>query len=82
LTVTLTNIDANYTENVAFQFNGADKPQLVGWRSLFSMDIHDHNTFDNPQRVEPKIMALDKVDPIGTGIKLPPASVNVLSFKF
>ncbi len=74
VTLTLVNTHVSEAAEVEVEFRGAGIAQLDGWRVLASDDIHDHNTFREPDQVKPRL------EDGASGIVLPPASVNVLTY--
>ncbi|HUW20844.1 MAG TPA: alpha-L-arabinofuranosidase C-terminal domain-containing protein [Sedimentisphaerales bacterium] len=79
LTLSVVNTHAtDPTDLVVTFFPGLSKVRLKSWRVLSADDIHAHNTFDQPNLVVPRDMrsALGEKDKI----KLPPASVSVLTY--
>jgi alpha-L-arabinofuranosidase len=58
-------------------FPGVSGVRLKSWRVLAADDIRGHNSFDHPDRVTPRDMSSRRRS--RGKIKLPPASVNVLT---
>ncbi|MFX0101939.1 MAG: alpha-N-arabinofuranosidase [Candidatus Hodarchaeota archaeon] len=75
ITVSLVNTDAEKEEEIDLKFEGVEGVEPVSWRVLATGDIHDHNTFEEPNKVVPR----DKE--VSGSVVLPPASVNVLKYK-
>jgi alpha-N-arabinofuranosidase len=78
LTLSLVNTHASESTDVAVTFfPGVSGLKLESWRVLAADDIHAHNTFDQPNRVIPALMANA---PNTAGLTLLPTSVNVLTY--
>lgn len=75
LTMTLVNVHIDEPCEVDVRLRGADRPRLVSWRVLKGSNIHDHNTFADPERVRPESIA-----PSPGSITLPPTSISVLGY--
>ncbi|MHC4477169.1 MAG: alpha-N-arabinofuranosidase [Planctomycetota bacterium] len=78
LVLSLVNTHATESSDVVVTFfPGVSGLKLESWRVLSADDIHAHNTFDEPNRLIPALMATAP----GPGpITLLPASVNVLTY--
>jgi alpha-L-arabinofuranosidase len=77
--ISLVNIDAKNTQEVAIDLQGAKFTSVTG-RILTSQKIQDHNTFENPDKIKPEVFKGTAVSSI-LKIKLPPFSVVVLELK-
>jgi len=73
--VSLVNTSVSEWARTEVELHGAGSPELESWRVLAAEDIHDHNTFDQPERVKPEDMGPGDV------LELPPASVNVMRYR-
>jgi len=76
LTVTLVNSHAKKPIKTKFKIKGTKDYIIQSWKILNSEEIHDHNTFEQPNRVAPV-----KREPQIENLVLPPASVNLIQFK-
>ncbi len=75
ITLSLVNTHVSEPVEITVDLRGVSKVELESWRVLTSDDIHDHNTFEEPENVRP----IDENITSGA-IELQPASVNVLSY--
>lgn len=77
VTITICNLDPENPEQLECTVEGADVKSVTG-RVLTSDKMNTHNTFDNPQEIEPQV--LDGIDVSGSkiSVKLPAKSVTVL----
>ena len=76
INLSLVNTHTCEYADVEIEIRGVRKSDLESWRVLEADDIHEHNTFDDPERVAPK----DEDTPAG-GLSLRPASVNILTYR-
>jgi len=75
ITLSLVNTHVSEPVEITVDLRGVSKVELESWRVLTSDDIHDHNTFEEPENVRP----IDENITSGA-IELQPASVNVLRY--
>lgn len=75
--ITLANIDLNNPQNINIDFSDT-KISKVSGRILTSKDIHDHNTFENPNLVQPQSFDNAKVVNGKLNVQLPAKSIVVL----
>ncbi|MEX1239581.1 MAG: alpha-L-arabinofuranosidase C-terminal domain-containing protein [Cyclobacteriaceae bacterium] len=75
--ISLVNIDAKRSQDVAIKFFGSRFRKLSG-RILTASSIQDHNTFDNPGKVKPAVFKDAQLKDNTLQVKLPPFSVVVL----
>ena len=75
ITLSLVNTHVSEPVEIEVDLRGVGKTRLESWRVLDSADIHDHNTFEKPERVKPR-----DGDVSSGRITLSPASVNVLRY--
>jgi alpha-N-arabinofuranosidase len=76
LTLTVTNTDLKNPRETEISVRGATIKSVKGF-SLSAADVHAHNTFDDPHRVEPKeFQVTQKGNPLT--YSFPPASVTRL----
>lgn len=78
--ISLVNIDANNPQEVTINMDGAKFKSMTG-RILASGNIHDHNTFENPDKVKPAAYKDAKLKGNTLTATLPPFSVVVLELK-
>src|SRR5437763_1860773 len=78
--ISVVNIDAKKPANINLNFQSGKFNNVTG-RILTSGDIHDHNTFDNPDKVKPVVFNGAKLSGNNIEVKLPPFSVVVLTLK-
>ena len=78
--LSLVNIDARQARAVSVTLNGSSVTEISG-RILTSGDIHDHNTFENPERVQPVAYDQAQLDGNTLTVPLPPFSVVVLALR-
>ncbi len=76
--VSLVNIDAEQAHELKLDLRGADF-DAVSAQILTSENIQDHNTFENPDRVEPADFDEVTVSGSTVSLTLPPFSVVVLA---
>jgi len=75
--VSIVNIDKNKSHKVNLNLRGESFKNVSG-RILSSSSIQDHNTFENPQKIFPKVFSRAKLTNNKIDITLPPFSVVVL----
>jgi alpha-L-arabinofuranosidase len=78
--ISLVNIDANKTQDIAININGA-KYSSVSGRILTSKKLQDYNSFDNPATITPAAFNDARLSANNLQVKLPPFSVVVLALK-
>lgn len=78
--VSLVNIDAHNAEDISVNVEGANYKTVTG-RILTSSNIHDHNTFDEPEKIKPANFNGASLKGNSLNVKLPPFSVVVLELK-
>jgi len=78
--ISLVNIDAKKAADINLNSQSGKINSVTG-RILTSGDIHDHNTFENPNKVKPEVFNGAKVSGNNIEVKLPPFSVVVLTLK-
>lgn len=78
--VSLVNMDAKQTKDVAVEIQGA-KAKTVTGRILTSGNLNDHNTFEKPEAVKPKPYSDARLADGKISIRIPPYSVIVLEVK-
>jgi alpha-N-arabinofuranosidase len=80
--ITLVNIHANQNQEVDIAFNQLNKEfKTVSGRILSSERLQDHNTFEQPAKIQPKSFIGAKLVKDGVKCLLPPFSVVVLELK-
>jgi alpha-N-arabinofuranosidase len=78
--LSLVNIDPGKTNTVSVTFDGSGYRQVSG-RILASPGIQDHNSFEEPDKVKPAVFNGASFKGNTLEVKLPPASVVVLTLK-
>jgi alpha-N-arabinofuranosidase len=78
--LSLVNIDPGKTNTVSVTFDGSGYRQVSG-RILASPEIQDHNSFEEPDKVKPAVFNGASFKGNTLEVKLPPASVVVLTLK-
>ncbi|MDQ6813024.1 MAG: alpha-N-arabinofuranosidase [Bacteroidota bacterium] len=78
--ISLTNIDANNSQDVTIEFNGGKYSSLTG-RILTSGKLRDFNSFENPDKIKPAIFKGASLKANILSVKVPPFSVVVLELK-
>lgn len=78
--ITLANIDLNNPQNVSIDLSNT-KISKVSGRILTSKDIHDHNTFENPNLVQPQTFNGAKIVNGKLNIQLPAKSIVALEIQ-
>ncbi|WP_233589182.1 alpha-N-arabinofuranosidase [Gynurincola endophyticus] len=79
LTVTLTNLHPSKTQETSIDLGAAYKAYTG--RVLAGSSIQDHNSFEQPQRVIPKLFKSAKLNGRELKLTIPAASVIVLQFE-
>ncbi len=78
--ISLVNIDPDKSNTVTVKFDGAAYKKVSG-RILSSPNIQDHNSFDDPEKIKPVSFNGAELKGDVLQVKLPPASVVVLTLK-
>lgn len=78
--ITLANIDLTNSQNVNIDLSNT-KISKVNGRILTSKDIHDHNTFENPNLVQPQTFNGAKIANGKLNVQLPAKSIVVLEIQ-
>lgn len=78
--ISLVNIDARNEQEVKIDLQGLSERSVTG-RILRSDKLQDHNTFDNPQKIEPSAFTGAVLNGNSLVVKMPPFSVVVLELK-
>lgn len=78
--ITLANIDLTNSQNVNIDLSNT-KISKVNGRILTSKDIHDHNTFENPNLVQPQTFNGAKIVNGKLNVQLPAKSIVVLEIQ-
>lgn len=76
--LTLVNIDGKASQPVSIDVRGSKVNQITG-RILTSGKVQDHNTFDNPTKVQPVAFKGATLKDNGISLTMPPFSVVVLT---
>jgi alpha-N-arabinofuranosidase len=79
LTLTVTNPSMDQAREAEIAIRGGT-PRSAAGMMLAESDVHAHNSFENPQAVAPKEVAVS-VKGAGTVFRFPPASVTRLTFQ-
>ncbi|MBD3351100.1 MAG: alpha-N-arabinofuranosidase [Candidatus Lokiarchaeota archaeon] len=79
LSVSMVNSHASDEIVVKIDIKGAGNISLKSWQILATEDIHDHNTFEDPEVV--KVKAGDISEISENKMILPPASVNIIQYE-
>ena len=80
LHISLVNIDTKNAADISLSLQGGKYTALTG-RILTSADVHDHNTFENPNKIKPTVFNGASLSGNSIQVKLPPFSVVVLTLK-
>ncbi|HTN19889.1 MAG TPA: alpha-L-arabinofuranosidase C-terminal domain-containing protein [Pelobium sp.] len=75
--ITLTNIDASKTQEIAIEIQGQKYKGVTG-RILISKKLQDYNSFDKPTTISPAVFKDASLKGNQLKVKLPPFSVVVL----
>jgi alpha-N-arabinofuranosidase len=78
--VSLVNIDASKPQNITLNINGVIYNSVSG-RMITSNKLQDYNSFDEPNKLQPKVFNQAKLLQNSIQIILPPFSVVVLTLK-
>ena len=78
--ISLVNVDANKSQTVSVNINGAEYKSVSG-RILKSDKIQNYNSFEKPNNIVPTIFSDAKLNGNKLEISLPPFSVVVLELK-
>jgi alpha-N-arabinofuranosidase len=78
--ITLVNSDPDKAIEISCAMRGAS-PKSVTGQVLTSPELQDHNTFDNPNKLQPKDFNGAKITKEGLSIKMPAKSIVVLEVK-
>ncbi len=78
--LSMVNIDADRTESVLIDVRGA-KVSTVRGTVLASARVQDHNTFDDPGRVQPATFNAFRAEGSTLRVEMPPCSVVVLDVR-
>jgi len=78
--ISLVNLDAHKDQELTIDL-GSLTPQTVTGRMLHSDKIQDHNSFENPTKIQPELFRGAVVKGNKLSLKLPPVSVVILELK-
>jgi alpha-L-arabinofuranosidase len=78
--ISVTNINSEKAENISIKIEGENRKKVTG-RILTSSNIHDHNTFDDPHKIEPKIFTGASLKNNVINLTVPAFSLVVLELK-
>ncbi len=78
--ISLVNIDASKQQEIAVDIRGS-KYNSVSGRILTSKKLQDYNSFESPDKIQPVAFNDAKLTGNSLQVKLPPASVVVLTLK-
>ena len=78
--ISVTNANAHTQERLSITIEDAKYKQVSG-RILTSAKLQDHNTFDDPHKVEPKVFTGALLKDNTINLKIPPFSVVVLTLR-
>ena len=78
--ISLVNIDRDKSQTVTISLRGMTAKEVTG-RILTSEKVQDHNTFDNPIKIQPTAFKGAKLMGDNLTVTLPPVSVVVLEVK-
>ena len=78
--ISLVNLDAHKDQELTIDL-GSLTPQTVTGRMLHSDKIQDHNSFENPTKIQPELFRGAVVKGNKLSLKMPPVSVVVLELK-
>jgi alpha-N-arabinofuranosidase len=78
--VSVTNINSKKPEKISIKIEGENCRKVTG-RILTSSSIHDYNTFDDPDKIEPKIFTDASLKNNVINLTIPPFSLVVLEMK-
>jgi alpha-N-arabinofuranosidase len=80
LHISLVNIDAKATQDIAVNIAGGNYKTVSG-RVLTSPKLQDHNTFEVPDKIKPAVFKGATLKGKTLSVKMPPFSVVVLELK-
>lgn len=75
--ISLANVDVENTQQIAIDLKNG-QVRKVGGRILTSASVNDHNTFEQPARVQPAVFKGAKIEDGKLQVTLPPCSIVVL----
>src|SRR6185312_13063900 len=78
--ISITNINAHTQEGITINVDGMKYKNVTG-RILTSAKLQDDNTFENPDKIEPKTFTGATLKDNVISLKMPPFSVVVLTVK-
>lgn len=78
--ISLVNMDANNTQEIKIDLGSLPATAVTG-RILQSGKLQDHNSFENPGKINPAVFNSASVNGNNLSVKLPPFSVVVLALK-
>jgi alpha-N-arabinofuranosidase len=78
--ISVTNANAHTQERLSIIIEGAKYKQVSG-RILMSAKLQDHNTFNDPHKIEPKVFNGASLKNNAISLTIPPFSVVVLTLK-
>jgi alpha-L-arabinofuranosidase len=78
--ISITNINADKAESISINIEGSNFKNVSG-RILTSAKLQDHNTFDDPEKIKPKVFTGVSLKDKVINLKIPPFSVIVLELK-
>lgn len=78
--ISLVNMDANNTQEIIIDLGGLQATTVTG-RILQSGKLQDHNSFENPGKINPAVFNSAAVNGNTLSVKLPPFSVVILALK-
>lgn len=73
-------MDANNTQEIKIDLGSLPATAVTG-RILQSGKLQDHNSFENPGKINPAVFNSASVNGNNLSVKLPPFSVVVLALK-
>ncbi|HVZ56060.1 MAG TPA: alpha-N-arabinofuranosidase [Chitinophagaceae bacterium] len=78
--ISLVNIDATKSQDIAIELRGVQAAGLSG-RILQAEHLQDHNTFEEPDRIRPRRFDQARLDGSRLQLRMPPFSVVVLEVR-
>lgn len=78
--ISLVNIDHKKSQDISMNIRGISFKTMTG-RILSSKNIQDHNTFEQPEKIQPAVFNQMSQSGNDLKLKLPPASVLVIELK-
>lgn len=79
LNISLVNTHINEPVEIELDIRGCVSAEVKKHRILTADDIHAHNTFDEPKRLQPASESLNRVVGENLRVTLPISSVNVIA---